>query len=203
MSSTADPTPADVESQHVLPPTFLLGQNRVLSLVAQGADLGQILLEFCHVVEFALPETRCCVMMLDPSDRTLRVGAAPSLPGVFVEAIDGLAAGSAPGSCSAAIHRGETVMTTDMRTGSVWEGLRDTVEATPLTSCWSAPIRGIEVPTSKGREEVQILGTVAFYFDAPRQPARRDLMVLELAAALAGRAITAGRVQERGGRHEL
>ncbi len=203
--SMTSPTPESLlETREDLPSELLLGQNRILNLVARGIHLDQVLTEFCHVLEYSLPDARCCVMLFNPPDSTLTVGAAPSLPVDFRSSINGLTVGSAPGACSAAAHRNEVVITPSMATDPEWEGLRQMVLESKLAACWSAPIRGVRWATDqRERDEVWVLGTVAFYYDSPRSPTTRELRVLEMTSALASLAINTARTHEKLGRQGL
>ncbi len=200
-SPTSEPL---LEAREDLPSELLLGQNRILNLVARGIHLDQVLTEFCHVLEYSIPDARCCVMLFNPADTTLVVGAAPSLPVEFRNSINGLTVGSAPGACSAAAHRNEIVITPSMATDPEWEGLRQKVLESKLAACWSAPIRGVRwAADQRERDEVWVLGTVAFYYDGPRSPTTRELRVLEMTSALASLAINTARTHEKLGRQGL
>ncbi len=203
--SLTSPTPESLlEAREDLPAELLLGQNRILNLVARGIHLDQVLTEFCHVLEYSIPDARCCVMLFSPADSTLTVGAGPSLPVEFRNSINGLTVGSAPGACSAAAHRNEVVITPSMATDPEWEGLRQKVLESKLAACWSAPIRGVRwAADRRERDEVWVLGTVAFYYDEPRSPTTRDLRVLEMTSALASLAINTARTHEKIGRQGL
>ena len=187
-----------------LPAAILLGQNRVLSLLARGEHLDRVLGEFCHVLEYAVPDARCCVTLMHPGDDSLHVAAAPSLPPDFREAIDGTIAGLGPGTCSSACHRNDVAIATDMASDPLWNGMREEILAAGLRSSWSSPIRGVRwARDSEESDEIRVLGSVALYFDEQRPPSRSDLRVLEMSSALAGLAINTARIQERVGRQQL
>ncbi len=203
MPSDPAPSPAP-EGHQAFSSRILQGQSRVLSLIAGGAHLNRTLDEFCQVVEGSLPGVRACVSLYEPSEATLRVAAAPSLPASLRSELDGLSVGLAPGACSAAVHRNEIVITSDIASDPLWEGMREPALEAGLRSCWSAPIRSVRWAGGPGEEdEVRILGTVALYHPEARQPAGDDLETLEIASALAALALITSRTHEKLGEQQL
>lgn len=73
--------------------------------------------------------------------RYLRHGAAPSLPGFYNEAIDGIEIGPAGGSCGTAAYRRRPVAVADIATDPLWAAFRDLAAAAGLGACWSTPRR--------------------------------------------------------------
>lgn len=62
---------------------LVIGQRRVLELVASGASLGNSLSEVARLREGGRPSLRCAVLLADPTargDSPVVVGAAPSFP---------------------------------------------------------------------------------------------------------------------------
>ena len=67
------------------------GHGRVLELLATGASLEEVLGALVRVVEAEVAGARAAVLLLEQRNTRLRVGAAPSLPRVYTEAIDAVA----------------------------------------------------------------------------------------------------------------
>ncbi|TNF71862.1 MAG: GGDEF domain-containing protein, partial [Acidobacteria bacterium] len=64
--------------------------------------------------------------------------------------------------------------------------------------CWSVPIRSVKWAEGPDEEDqVRVLGTVAFYHEAPREAEATDLDLLEIAATLAGLALMSVKVHEK------
>ena len=78
---------------------MLARQTEVLELIARAAPLHEVLTEILTSLESLMPGARCSVLLLDRERGTLHHGAAPSLPGHYVAAIDGMAIGEEAGSC--------------------------------------------------------------------------------------------------------
>ncbi|MDH3255776.1 MAG: sensor domain-containing diguanylate cyclase, partial [Acidobacteriota bacterium] len=183
---------------------ILLAQSRILQKVAHGGELEDGLEAFCQSIEGVFAGARCCVTLIDQQNRTLHVAAAPTLPQALIDTIEGITIGLAPSSCSAAAYGNETVISSSVASDPAWEGMRQNVLRGGLNACWSTPIRGVRwAEGPRDEDEIRVLGTVALYFEAERQPTTAEIQALELAAALAGMTINAARTQAQIGREQL
>ena len=178
----------------------LLWQKRVLERIARGATLPVILHEIVGLVEGLLPGSLCSILQLDPNGRQLRLGAGPSLPAAYNDAIEGVEIGPEVGSCGTAAFRSETVIVEDIATDPLWANYRDLALGYGLRSCWSVPILGGHVSQASGGSG-RVLGTFAVYHAEPATPGDRGLEVMNAAADLAGIAIE-GKVAEQALRAE-
>lgn len=160
--------------------TLRAGERRVLEQIATGAELGTVLDTLCRVVEEQVPGMLCSILLLDVDGKHLRHGAAPSLPGSYVEPIDGLEIGPRAGSCGTAAHTRQPVIVRDIGQDPRWEDYRELGLAHGLRACWSTPVFD---------SEGELLGTFAMYYGEPRQPGPRERRLIELATHLAGIAI--------------
>ncbi|MEE8278382.1 MAG: EAL domain-containing protein [Thermoanaerobaculia bacterium] len=194
--------PSEPQSSKDLPKSLtseiLLGQNLVLKLIAGGTHLSGVLEEFCRNLESALPDIRCCVMLLDQHQQILKIGAAPSLPPAFRNLLDGISVGLAPGSCSAAAQRNEVVLSENIADDPLWEGLHSAAQEHGVQACWSAPIRSVQWADKPDEEDkLRVLGTVAFYHDSPRRPTTEELELLDLASSLAALSLITARTHRK------
>ena len=159
-----------------LPFSALLdAQSRIIDHMASGHDLHESLSEITRLVEALAPPALCTILLLDIDGRHLRVGAAPSLPDPYNQAIDGLEIGPSVGSCGTAAYRRQPVIVSDIATDPLFEGPRDFVLSFGLRACWSMPVLD---------EHGTVLGTVAMYYREKREPTGRDWGLLEPAARL-------------------
>ncbi|WP_198955119.1 ATP-binding protein [Kineosporia sp. R_H_3] len=158
---------------------LLDSQTRVLELMAGGAALAEVLSAVVTALEDLLDGARCSVLLLDPATRTLRHGAAPSLPAQYVAAIDGLGIGADAGSCGTAAHLGHPVVAEDVLTDPRWQRYREAARPHGLRSCWSTPIRA----------RSGIVGTFAVYTGQPHRPGPREELLVERLTHLASVAI--------------
>jgi PAS domain S-box-containing protein len=172
--------------------TFRVAQHQVLEMIASGKPLDAVLESVVHLVESQCDGMLCSVLLLDDDGTTIRHGAAPSLAGEFVRAIDGLSIGPRAGSCGTAMHVGERVIVTDIQADPLWEDYRDLARQFGLRACWSMPI------FSPSRS---VLGSFAMYYSEPREPRDDELRLIEIAADIARIAIEQQRAYQEADAH--
>ncbi|MCL6699534.1 GAF domain-containing protein [Sphingomonas sp. NSE70-1] len=152
--------------------TLRMAHNKVLELAIADAPLESTLSELIRMVE----STSCTgvlgsILLLDPDEVHLRVGAAPSLPPEYSAILDGAAIGDCRGSCGTAAYLGAAVFVSDIETDPLWADFKHLPLAYGLRACWSIPI------LTCGRK---VLGTFGMYHREPREPTARDLMLVNL-----------------------
>lgn len=155
-------------------------QAGVLELIARAAPLSEVLTEILLALEDRMPGARCSVLLLNREQGTLHHGAAPSLPGEYVAAINGMSIGDGAGSCGTAAALNAPVVVTDVRTDPRWTNFRGAAVAAGLGSCWSTPI--------EGRDGLPV-GTFAVYHRGSHRPSRREELLVERFTHLASVAI--------------
>ncbi|MEC5388156.1 GAF domain-containing sensor histidine kinase [Uliginosibacterium sp. H3] len=158
-------------------------QNAVLEAVAVGRDLSDALSLLCHGVESLAGDVMCSVLLLE--DGLMHHGAAPSLPAVFVAAIDGSPIGPNAGSCGTAAFTGLPVEVHDIEHDPLWEDYKSLALPHGLLACWSSPILA---------HDGQILGTFALYFREVRGPDALHRDAVRIATPLAAIAIERSRM---------
>jgi PAS domain S-box-containing protein len=152
-------------------------ERRILERVAKGDSLAEILDNLCRIVESQTSGVRASISLLD-GDR-LWHGAAPSLPKLYTDAINGDAIGPSAASCGTAAYRGEPVIVSDIATDPLWAEHRDLALSHSLRACWAVPV------LSQGK----VMATLAMYYHKPRQPTQRDQEMVGQITHLAGFAI--------------
>ncbi|MFH8336402.1 SpoIIE family protein phosphatase [Streptomyces sp. AM6-12] len=155
-------------------------QRALLEQIARQAPLPEVLEGMCRVIEDLCPDVIVSVLLADEDGRRLHHGAAPSLPGFYNEAIDGIATGEGVGSCGTAAHRRRKVIVTDITTDPLWDDFRDLAVRAGLAACWSTPILA---------RDGRLLGTFAMYHRDARAPQDTDLALAQLFAGTAALAI--------------
>jgi PAS domain S-box-containing protein len=156
------------------------GESRILEMIARDAPLQEILEKLVRVVEAQFVGLLCSVLLLDEDGQHLRHGAAPSLPGPYTQAIDGLCIGPKAGSCGTAMYRREPVVVSDILQDPLWEAYRGVAEPYGLRACWSTPILS---------HSGKALASFAMYYREPRSPNPAEIRALEMATHLVGIAI--------------
>lgn len=169
---------ADV-SQRKLQEILKAEQLRVLELIAKGAPLSRTLHEITTMIEEQGEEILASILLLDEQGR-VHLGAAPSLPEGYNRAIENEPIGPKAGSCGTAMFLKKTVVTPDIAHDPLWEAYRAAALAYGLRSSWSTPLMATD-----GR----VLGSLAQYYQEPRDPTPTDLHLVDVARHLAEIAI--------------
>jgi PAS domain S-box-containing protein len=160
---------------------LVAAEKRLLEMIARGGELGSILEALCRYGEQLSGGNVLVSILLTSSDgKTLRHGAAPSLPKDYTDAIDGGLIGPCAGSCGTAAYMREPVIVSDISTDPLWDQYRHLALKQGLRACWSAPI------FSTARE---VIGTFALYCREPGNPAPEQRNIIEQMTHLAAVAI--------------
>jgi PAS domain S-box-containing protein len=183
--STGVGTAASTDKPNLLGALPLLTE-KVLGMIRGKAPLPKILEMLCVEIEKQQPGLVCSVLLLDADGKTLRHGAAPSLPSEYMQAIDGAQIGPCVGSCGTAAYRKQLVVVSDITTDPLWADYCHLARPHGLRACWSTPIA-----SQNGR----ILGTFAMYYREPRTPGAEHLQLIAHATHLAGIAIEQDRAK--------
>ena len=168
------------------------GQHDILTGIAAQHPLAESLERIARLHETLNPGALCSVLLLDDAGERVLHGAAPSLPELFNQAIDGLKIGDARGSCGTAAWRRKRVVVADISTHPYWENYRTLASAHGLQACWSTPVFG-----GVG----QVLGTFAVYYRECREPRPDELADIDRLLPVTSIAIESakliGRLHER------
>jgi PAS domain S-box-containing protein len=166
---------------------FRAGQSRVLEQIAIGTPLAEVLASLVLLIEAQSDGMLCSVLQLSDDGKHLRSGAAPSLPEIYVRAVDGAPIGPKNGSCGTAMYRGQQVIVEDILADPLWEDYHDLAVLSGLRACWSTPIF-----SGSGK----VLGSFAMYYREPRTPSGTEAQLAEVATHIAGIAIEHQRAEE-------
>ncbi len=162
-------------------------RSAVLELVASGAPLKQVLERVVREAEEERPASRVGILLLDDGGRCLRVGAAPSLPEEYRQALDDLRPGADMGPCGVAAFEKRRFIAEDLSGHPDWVSGRQAVMHFGLAACWSEPV----VAT-----DGSVLGVLAVFHAQPHKPDEEELEWVENMSRLASIAIERGRASE-------
>src|SRR5437588_6635778 len=166
---------------------LLAGEKRILEMIAKSSPLEPILDALCRLGEEMSGNVLVSILLVSPDGKSLRHGAAPSLPKSYTEAIDGALIGPRAGSCGTAAYRGERVIVSDIATDPLWDQYRHLAMEHGLRACWSTPI------FSTTRE---VMGTFALYSREPGNPTPGQVNLIEQMTHLTAVAIERKRAEE-------
>lgn len=162
-----------------------LRQSDVVAELQRGDSLEAVLDRHLLTVEdMSDSEILTSVLILSEDGKRLTHGAAPSLPQVYRDAIDGLEIGPSTGSCGTAAYSGQPVYVTDIATDPRWEAYKDFALPHGLRACWSTPIRD-----AGGA----VLGTFAIYHRRLTGPVKDELNAIDMITGNVAQAIISSR----------
>jgi PAS domain S-box-containing protein len=162
-------------------------QSSILEKSTRGSELDEILRDLCTQVEGLLDSgSRCSVLLID--DGRVHHGAAPSLPGAYVDVIDGTPIGPRAGSCGTAAYTESRVIVEDISTSTLWEEYRQHAEPHDLVACWSTPVFD---------GDGGILATFAVYPPTRTSPSDYELAVLDAFSNITGLVIERSQVHSQ------
>jgi two-component system, cell cycle sensor histidine kinase and response regulator CckA len=167
---------------------FRAGQGRVLEMIARGETIENVLANLVTLIEAQSEGMLCSVLQLSEDGKHIRHGAAPSLPEIYVQAVNGAPIGPKNGSCGTAMFLGKPVIVTDMLIDPLWEDYRELARLSGLRACWSTPIF-----SGSGK----VLGSFAMYYRQPQAPSGTESRLTEVATHIAGIAIERKRAEEQ------
>jgi len=159
-------------------------RNNVLELLANGAPLENILKIIVGSVEQSNSGMRCSIALLNSSGNHLLLGAAPSLPDYFNQAMSGIEIGIGVASCGTAAFTGQRVIVDDIQSHPYWTTYKDLTRKAKLAACWSEPIH-----SANGK----VLGTFDIYLQNKRKPDDADFQLLTNTANMAAIALDRNR----------
>jgi signal transduction histidine kinase len=164
---------------------LVIGQNKVLELIAQDRPLAEVLDTLMRIIEeYTAPGLLASTLLMDADGVRLRDGAGPSLPEQYRRAIDGIAIGPRVGSCGTAAYTRKAVVVSDIASDPLWADFRDLALAHGLRACWSTPI----LSATGG-----VLGTFAMYHRQARRPKPNESGIVAFVTRTAAIAIQRSR----------
>lgn len=160
------------------------GENHILSLIGQDAELNEILDAIIRLGEESDPSIKGSVLLYNRSTGLLHYASGPNLPDNFRQQLkDGLPIGPNVGSCGTAAYLKERVIVQDIENSPLFKEHEEAVNLAinnTLFACWSQPI----ISTSG-----ELLGTIANYSNTVGEPNAESIKLLEWSSRIAAIAI--------------
>jgi PAS domain S-box-containing protein len=174
----------------------LAAQKQALELAVSGATIGVVLSPVAEEARKQVSgEARAALHIVDPVGARLRFGAAAGMPEHYRGAVDGFEIRPTNPACGKVAFTGERIIVEDATTDPLWQPYRALAQQLNIRACWSFPIRSVAAD--------KILGTIAIYYDSPREPRQEDIDAVELLAQTAALIIERHKAaEERAAAHE-
>ena len=153
----------------------------------ENLGLDGVLADFCRQVQvycqsrFA-SDLKLSVMLYDRVGNTLKMAAGPSLPESYNAAIAVVPVGADVGSCGTSAFLREPIYVTDIEADTRWDNYRKIALQHGLRACWSVPLYDRREIVDCERA---VLGTLAMYYPAPREPLKSELQLIGAVSAVA------------------
>ncbi|MDE5413513.1 PAS domain S-box protein [Alkalihalobacterium chitinilyticum] len=158
---------------------LLLELNQtVLNMIVKRESLQEILHRLSTMVEAYFVRKAYSSILLINQDKKISKIVAPNLPHEFIAPFYDEEVGE-KGSCGTAMVRKEPIITQDILTDPLWEGVRTHTVSYGLHSCWSIPIFIDE----------EVVGSFAIYHPYSSVPTQLELEMIEMCAKLVGLAL--------------
>lgn len=117
-------------------------RSDILEKIVTSVSLENILTDIVNAVEREYEGRKCSVLLLEGN--RLVMGAAPSLPAFYNDAIDGVEIGAGVRSCGNTAFTNALTIVDNIHTHPYWSGWKSVAAQAHLASCWSQPSRGAD-----------------------------------------------------------
>ncbi len=149
---------------------LLSHQQVILSKIALGSPLSEVLTEICLAIEEIIDDKTAMCSILSRQGKQLFHCAAPTIPQEYCDLINGVYIGDKVGSCGTAAFTKLRTIVEDIEISPLWDNYKDLALRFDLRSCWSTPIF-----STHG----ELLGTFAIYHGRPKAPTKVDLELID------------------------
>jgi two-component system CheB/CheR fusion protein len=160
---------------------LLATQKSVLELIVKDIELSKILDKLLLTIESYSSGIWCSISLLSNDSKTLRHGAAPSLPDAFNEVLDGIQVKSdALEPCAQAVYQRRSVMIPDMVNDVAPTAFHELALKYDIQACWAQPIYS---------GDGKVVGTFTTYYKQAHQPSDIEEALINQTMPLMGLAI--------------
>ena len=150
-------------------------RNTALAALIGGETLPRVLALVAQSFEAEMPGWRCSILLADEHGQRLHLGAAPSLPPAYGQAVDGMPITPEAASSGAAAALRQRVVVNDVLHHPNWVDYRELARVGDFSACWSEPVIGAHG---------QLLGTFTAYYRTPARPHEEYLGLVTQGARL-------------------
>ncbi len=149
----------------------LAAQKQALELAVSGATIGVVLSPVAEETRKQVTGgARVALYIVDQDGLRLRFAATAGMSQHYTTAVDGFEIRPTNPACGRVAFTGERIIAEDVTTDPLWEPYRALAQRHSIRGCWSFPIRSVAD---------KILGTIAIYYDSPREPKQEDIDAVE------------------------
>lgn len=151
---------------------LLYGQQQAFRAAMRGQPLQVSLKPLIDAIVLQTNgDARAAFYVIPPCKEGLHLVAGMSEE--YAKDVNGFKVGPESPACGLAMHTGEPVITPDIEEEPLWIPFRDMARKHRYRGCWSFPVR---------TEGGPVLGTLAMYFESPREPRPHELEMADVLA---------------------
>ncbi|MGK0173289.1 MAG: two-component system sensor histidine kinase/response regulator, partial [Gammaproteobacteria bacterium] len=161
--------------------------RQVLEQMVQESPLDDVLSQIINGVDAYRAHLHCALLQLDPTDQTVHVAAAPTLPVELVEAMDGSAFVLSGEPTPGGYFRAGDSYVADIENDAAWRSVRPILVKDGLRKCRVEPIRG---------KNQDVLGLLAVFYDISNDADDADRVLTSSIVNLAGIALERDRREQ-------
>jgi PAS domain S-box-containing protein len=161
------------------PESLLIGERRVLELIATGTCLPTVLEALCRVIDEQSGQISS-IYLLDREGRRLSFAAGPGVPQVWRDASKSILATAGNTACGTAVNSRRQVVVPDILGSPLYAAWGEVVRTSGISSVWSTPFYS---------EHGDVLGTFAVLSHTSQQPDAAQLALVDRATHLASIAV--------------
>jgi PAS domain S-box-containing protein len=144
-------------------------EKKILELNGKkGIAAQEVLTAYLEGIELIYPKMQCAILQV--KNNKLYKWAAPSLPKLYMAAIEGLPISKSVGCSGAAAFLKHEIIITDIKNDPRWAKHRKVALKANISACWSYPI----ITT-----ENEVIATFGIYYNEPAAPDKEELKVIE------------------------
>jgi PAS domain S-box-containing protein len=160
--------------------------RRAFDLCLTGAPVDEVLRQVLEVACAHFPDSNRAALFVHheragAGSLCLRCRVGVRLDPAYIAAVEALDVGKDQPSCLSVMYTGQRSLVCDLARDPLWQPYLGLAGEHRIGAVWSFPVRPPGTALHKGP-----LGTLAVYFESPREPAPGDLDFLELLASSAG-----------------
>ena len=140
----------------------LASQKKAFQLAVSGAPIGLVLNSIVQAAQAHTGgDSRSAIFMADSEGARLRFKASSGMAEAYTDAADGFVIGPQSPSCGNVAFTGSSIIVPDVDADPLWVPFLPLAHEHGVRACWSFPMLA-----STGK----VLGTLAIYHRAPREP---------------------------------
>ncbi|WP_373229171.1 EAL domain-containing protein [Cohnella sp.] len=164
------------------PEESMKAQNEVLSLIAIGKPLSEILGKIAELSNAMLPGRCCSILLVDQERQAFTNGASPYFPDVYIEAMINMPVSAMNNPSRRALDLKKPVMVIDISNDPMWEqtAFKQATEPFGLKSCWAFPVFSTEN---------KVVAVYTFFSQKAGEPKAFELEMIEAFVHLTSLAI--------------